>query len=223
MRKTHIALASALAVLLLALAAPTVAAHKTTYSADGKVKIVWGFLNEPALTMTKTGLDLILTDNATGAPIEGVEKTLNASLVYGSDVHEFEDFAPQHGQKGRYTDKITLTRPGIYSLRLAGTINGTAVNMDIQGAHEIGAIEETYFPTFAAPADASGKVTALESKVAQLEAKIAALEAKAATQSQTPATLTSETPRNSVPAPGAASLLALASIAAVLVMRRPQA
>lgn len=210
--------ATALSLLLLALVvAPTAEAHKTTYTPDGKVRIVWGFLSEPAITMTKTGLDLHLYHNATGAPIEGAEKTLNASLVYGDQVHRFEKLAAQHGQKGRYTEVVTLTRPGIYSLRLEGAINGTAVQMDVQAAHEIAGIEDTYFPALGAAAGDAD----ISAKVAQLEAKIAALEAKAQTQSGTPATLTPQAPAsNAVPGPGLAATLALVAVAALLLIRR---
>src|SRR5437879_3855551 len=98
--------------LMLSLAG-TATAHKTAYSPDGKIKIVWGFLNEPAVTFTKTGLDLILTDNATGAPIDGVTaNTLKVEMHHGDDEMELEDFGPQFGTHGRYTGVITLTQPG---------------------------------------------------------------------------------------------------------------
>lgn len=202
-----------LAVVALALS-PVAAAHKTTYTPDGSVKVVWGFLNEPAVTMTKTGLDLTLTDNATGAPIEGAEGTLDVSLRYGEEVHRFDDFRAQHGQKGKYTGVVTLTQPGVYYLVLKGTLNGTAVDLEIPSQHEIAGIEETYFPAYE-PAD----VAALAAKVAALEAKVAALESKAATQSDTPATVTRQD--DDVPAPGVLLVLAaLGAVAVALALRR---
>ncbi|HEX2021430.1 MAG TPA: hypothetical protein VHH36_01855 [Candidatus Thermoplasmatota archaeon] len=212
-----------LGLAALMLLAPTAAAHKTTYTDDGKVKITWGFLNEPAITMTKTGLDLILTDNLTGVPLEGVEGTLNASLVYGAEVHEFGDFRAQHGQKGRYTDVVTLTRPGLYSLRLVGAINGTSVDVTIPGAHEIHGIEETYFPAL----PEASSVDALAAEVAALKAQVAQLQAKAATQASTPAPVVSQDGsaasqgdgKNAVPTP-TFGLVALALVAAVVLARR---
>lgn len=200
--------------LLLTAAAGTAAAHKTTYSADGKVKIVWGFLNEPAVTWTKTGLDLILSDNATGAPLEGADKTLDASLVLGDQVHPFEDFAPQHGQKGRYTDVITLTRPGLYSLRLQGTINGSAVDLTIPAQHEVSDVKETYFPEADGPSQTAARLKALEDQVA-------ALKANAQTQAETPATLTPQGPaKNDTPAAGLLGALAVVGLAALVLARR---
>lgn len=197
--------------LLLTAAAGTAAAHKTTYSADGKVKIVWGFLNEPAVTWTKTGLDLILSDNATGAPLEGVEKTLKASLVLGDQVHAFEDFGAQHGQKGRYTDVVTLTRPGLYSLRLEGTINGSAVALTIPAQHEVSDVKETYFPDADGPSQLAARLKALEDQVATLKAT-------QQTQATTPAPVNEQ--KNDTPAPGPLAVLALLGVAALALARR---
>jgi len=156
----------ALVALLLA---PTAAAHKTTYSDDGKIKIVWGFRNEPATTWTKTDLDLILTDNVTGAPITGATETIqHAALEYGEEELDLE-LEAQHGQVGRYTSQVvTLTRPGYYTLHLEGTIN-----------------------------DANPYEAATE--IAALKARLDALEAKADTQSSTPATVTAQTPTSQTP------------------------
>lgn len=203
--RTLLSLVAAMAILLVATAG-VASAHKTTYTPDGKVKIVWGFLNEPAVTYSKTGLDLILSDNATGAPIEGSEKTLNASLVLGDAEHDFV-LSAQHGQKGRYTDVVTLTRPGLYSLRLQGTVNGSAVDLTIPAAHEIKDVSETYFPD--APS------------MGEMQADIAALKAKVGTQSATPAPVTDQNGGgNPVPAPGLAIILAALGVAALVAMRR---
>ena len=211
-RTTLVALAS-LALLLVA-ATGTAAAHKTAYSADGKVRVVWGFLNEPAVTYTKTGLDLQLRDNATGAPLEGAEKTLNASLVYGDQTHPFTGLAAQHGadKRGSYTDVVTLTRPGLYSLRLVGTVNGSAIDMTIPAQHEINDLGQTYFPDAAGPGE-------LAAEVAKLRQEVDALKAQQQTQSGTPADLTPQG-GNGVPAPGLLASLAVVGVAALLLMRR---
>ena len=203
------------AALALALAlAPTAAAHKTAYTPDGKFKIVWGFLNEPAVTMDKTGLDLILTDNATGAPILGAHETVEVRLKHGEEEIHLKDLGARFGSPGAYTQVITLTKPGLYTLVLQGTINGTEVDMSIPAAHEAAPISETYFPPFEA-ADA----TALAAKVSELETKVAALEARATTQSTTPAPTVTQPPGgNDAPALGIVG--ALAALGVVLLLRR---
>lgn len=204
----------AAAILALALVAvPTAAAHKTAYTSDGKVKIVWGFLNEPAVTMTKTGLDLILTDNATGAPITGAETTLQAELHIGDEEKELTGFKPQFGKPGAYTDVITLTQPGLYVLHLSGTLNGTAIDVAVPAAHEVEAIEETYFPETNATDHQD-----LAQKVSDLEARVAALEAKLKTQAETPSPVTKET--GGKDAPGFTLLAALGAVGVVLLFRR---
>lgn len=215
-------LAIAFTAMLVVGFVPTAAAHKTTYTEDGKIKIVWGFLNEPAVTWTKTGLDLILSDNATGAPISGASETLEAHLIWGDDELHFEHLRAQHGKPGGYTDVVTLTQPGLYSLKLHGTINGSAVDMTIPAAHDTSAIEGTFFPSAENPFMVGEDGTAaLQAEIADLKARIAALEAKATTQSQTPATVTEQPPAVTSDVPSAGLLLgALALVGAALVLRR---
>lgn len=199
--------------LLLVAATGTASAHKTAYSSDGKVRIVWGFLGEPAVTYTKTGLDLQLRDNETGAPIEGADKTLTASLVLGNLSHPFA-LSPQHGadKKGYYTDVVTLTRPGLYSLRLSGTVDGTDIDMTIPAQHEVNDLGTTYFPDAMGPG-------ALAAEVAKLRQEVDALKAQTKTQTDTPADLTPQG-GNGVPAPGLLASLAVVGVAALLLMRR---
>jgi hypothetical protein len=205
-----LAIFAALAIVAIA-AAPTASAHKTTYSADGKIKIVWGFLNEPAVTWTKTGLDLILSDNATGAPITGAADTLEAHLIHGDDELHFENLRAQHGKAGSYTDVVTLTKPGVYVLKLHGTINGSAIDMEIPSQHETHGIEETYFP----------EVDSMDARLKALETEVATLKAQIKTQSETPATLTPQATAEGNDAPAAGVLLAaLGAVAAALVLRR---
>lgn len=203
-----------LLVLSLALV-PTAAAHKTAYTPEGNVKIVWGFLNEPAVTMDKTGIDLVLTDNATGAAILGAADTVEVRLKHGEDEIHLEDLGARFGNPGSYTQVITLTKPGLYTLVLRGTINGTEVDMAIPAAHEVAPISETYFPDLEA-----ADTAALAAKVAQLETKVAALEAKAVTQSTTPAPTSTQPPPGGNDAPALGIVGALSALGVVLLLRR---
>lgn len=204
------AVAALLALALLA-AVPTAAAHKTAYSADGKIRIVWGFLDEPAVTMAKNGLDLRVVDNATGYAIPDLQDDLQAELHYGEE-HLEMDLTGQFGKPGSYTFTVTPSRPGVYALHLAGTVNGTELDLEIPGAHALEAIEETYFPKVEAADNA-----ALAEKVATLEAKVAALEAKAKAQSETPTPVSSVSGKD---APGFGVLAALGAVAVVVLLRR---
>jgi len=162
---------------LLGAAIPTASAHATSYTPDGKIKFVYGHLNEPAYTFTKTGLDLGIYDNATGGPISGLESVdhdgkLNPKIetwyVYAGQTLELTDgFKAQFGQPGKYTYPITFTKPGAYSLRIKGTINGTAVDQTLAPAHPIEALDDIMWPEkVASNDDLDQRLTTLESKVA---------------------------------------------------------
>lgn len=207
-----------LAVLALAFA-PTASAHKTDYAADGTIKVVWGLLHEPAVTWRVTGLDLRLTDNASGEGIALDKLDLEASLTYGDQTLPL-DLSQRHGQPdGHLTSQpFTPTRAGLYALHLKGTIDGKEVDVTIPAAHEIAAASETYFPEPSFdPYSARGGGDA-SAQIAALEARIAALEAQADTQATTPATVTPQDGSNPTPALGL--LGAIAAVAAVLAIRR---
>lgn len=214
-RKTMLVVLAAALIL-----APTAAAHKTTYSADGKVKIVWGFLNEPAVTMTKNGLDLVLSDNATGAPITNAQ-ALHAELTYGGAHEELlMTLSNQFGKPGGYTALVTPSKPGLYTLHLKGDINGSEVDMEIAAAHDVRSIEETYFPELEHEDGEKDGTAALLAQVEALESRIAALEAKAQTQSQTPASVTQQPTASASDVPGFGALLAALAVALAVALRR---
>lgn len=221
-------IATALAALtFLALAlAPTAAAHASKTSDDGKVRVTWGFLDEPAYTGSKLRIDLIIRDAATGAGIGGLTGAdiTELSLRYGEEEYDLGDVTAYRSVKGsafggdgNYTGEhaVWLTHPGIYTLHIEGNIAGSAIDLDIPSAHEYPAHDEIAFPE---AADASG----LEARVAALEQQVAALRAQQQTQAQTPATLTPQTPPTSTDAPAGGILLAAvgAVVAALLVRRK---
>lgn len=185
------------------LTTPLAAAHATKAIGDGTIRSSWGMLNEPVVTMTKNGLDIIIRDNATNAGIGGLEGgAVTVELHYGDEELAAGALTTQFGKgPGNYTTAhpITPTKAGIYVLHLMGKINGQDIDVAIEAAHPVQAIDETYFPELKE----------------SLEARVAALEAKAKTQSETPATATTLTGTPAKPAPAAS--LALIAIAVALV------
>ena len=159
-------------------------AHATHYSPDGKIKFVYGHLNEPAYTFVKTGLDLSIIDNATGKGISGLDTDargghdgdapsspkLTVLYRYGAEGGPTKDisadFRAQHGQVGKYTHPITFTRPGLYSIIITGTINGTVLNnFVIAPAHAIEGQEDIMWPdSFDSQAELEERVKALEAQ-----------------------------------------------------------
>lgn len=174
-RSLTIVFATAL-VGLVGAAAPA-AAHATAYSDDDKLKFTYGSLNEPIYTFQKTGLDLGITDNATGKtiskliPTEG-SPSFKVFLVRGDQSLEM-NLTEQHGKAGWYTFPYVLTEPGVYGIRFEGTINGT--NLDgyfIQSKHELHEMDEIMWPKKVANQDdLEARLKTLESELATLKAQ----------------------------------------------------
>lgn len=228
MNKTMMTLAT-IALLCLA-AAPTASAHASKNSADGKIRVTWGFLEEPAYTGQKLRVDLIIRDNATMAGIGGLNSThiTELSLHLGEEEYDLGNITAYRGAKtgafagdGNYTasNPVWLTKAGVYVLHIKGTIEGSEIDLEIPASHEYHAAEDIMFPGGGAHGeddDAAG----LEARIAALEAKVAALESEAKTASETPATVTAQaSPKGPVPAAGVA-LVALAAVAVALALRR---
>lgn len=219
-----LATALALSTVLLLAFAPTAAAHASANSADGNVRVTWGLLEEPGFTNEKTRLDLIIRENATGAGIGGLtaENITELALHYGEEEYDLGNITVNRGVKsgafagpGNYTSQfyVYLTRPGIYTLHIQGTIAGSEVDLEIPATHEYEPMTEIMFPEKIEPGGA-GDLSALE-------ARIAALEAKTQTMAQTPATLT---PQDTAPptkdAPALGVLVVMAAAVAVALARR---
>lgn len=216
---TRIPLLLASLALLLVGASGAASAHASKAVGDaGDITIVWGWTNEPAVTMTKNGLDLAIRNTTTREGIGGLEGTnLTVEIHKGEAEYHVESLATVFGKgPGNYTasEPITPTAEGIYVLHVSGTILGQEIDVEIPHNHEVHAIEATYFPELAAPGDD------LEARIAALETQVAALQAEAQTQAATPATVSPQpTPASSVPAP-AVALVGLAAVAVALALRR---
>ena len=109
--------------------------HRTV----GSYELVVGFLNEPAVSGELNGLSLRVTvtpgadaaatpgAEAEGAPVEGLETTLQAEVIYG-DQRMPLTLAPAWQDPGHYTAPLIPTQPGDYSFHIWGTINGVDVD-----------------------------------------------------------------------------------------------
>lgn len=207
--------------LLLVAVAGTASAHTSKTSADGAIKFTWGWMKESATTYMVNDLDLRIVDNATGAGIGGVtDGNLKVELHYGDEELEITGLKLPFGKApGNYTagSPITPTKPGVYTLHLTGTINGSEIDVEIHSAHEMTDIEDTYWPAD----DKANMHAAMEARLAALESEVAALKAKATAQSTTPAVVTDQTPSTvgSTPVP-ALGFFALVAVIAFVAMRR---
>lgn len=124
----------ALAALALTMAMPfgisTASAHGHTEVGD--YEIVIGFHNEPAYQGEPNGLDLFVTNKTTKQPVNGLEETLKAELLYGTSTVELPIRA-QWDEEGAYTADVIPTEAGAYTWRIFGTIENTSVDVKMTG------------------------------------------------------------------------------------------
>lgn len=128
-----------LAVAAIALLMPMIAsAHEHRELADGRYSVVVGFSSEPAYTGFLNGLDLRISDNSiatpsadggepVGAPVEGLEETLQAEIIYG-DQKMTLTLEPRWRSPGAYDAWVVPTAAGDYTFHIWGTIGETAID-----------------------------------------------------------------------------------------------
>src|SRR5881628_1343446 len=113
------------------LAAPPVAAH--THVMQGEYELTVGWRVEPTIVGSLNGLDLGIEDhlwNGTVVWVVGVETNLTATLSTGPATKLYA-LSPQDNRPGWYTFDVIPTVAGGYSVKLAGTLNTTAVNVTV--------------------------------------------------------------------------------------------
>lgn len=154
-----------LMLLLLALAARprTAAAHEGIEV--GNYEFTIGWMNEPALVGLPNGPYIAIaliekhehteatpepghTDEHQTTPVEGAEAALTFEVEFGSARQTYA-LRPVFGQPGIYTTDFVPTRPGQYTFRFGGSINGEAIDF-VFDPEEIGAADSVMFPEPAA-------------------------------------------------------------------------
>lgn len=121
----HLKLALALAFGLVLLFSSLALAHEQR--TIGKYALVVGFLNEPAYAGLPNGLDLRISNKETTKSVEGLEKTLQAELIYGAKSMPITVRA-RFGQPGAYTADLMPTKAGTYIFHIFGDIEGQSVD-----------------------------------------------------------------------------------------------
>ena len=124
----RMALALLLAALLLPFTTSLALAHGHTEVGD--YELVIGFHNEPAYQGEPNGLDLFVTNKATGEKINDLADTLKAEIIFGSSKKELEIRA-QWGEDGAYTADLLPTVAGDYTWHIWGDIKGTPIDVSM--------------------------------------------------------------------------------------------
>lgn len=166
-------LLAALVACAAVLLAPSLVAHTSVFSADGKVRVVVGQLNEPVSTYAVSGLDVCFQHNTTARPAIASADIRPDELVAtlrSPDGHELTNgLRAQFGRPGCYTfeEPYVLTRPGQYVVDLTGLVNGTAVAFSsiTAGGPVVDRADITFPDEVASAADLESRLAALEARM----------------------------------------------------------
>ena len=165
------------ALAALVIAALPAAAHDHVHVDPYEFTVGW--TTEPSVLGAPNGLDLginVDVGNNTTAPVLNAHNDLTATVSFGT-ISAPKALAPQFGQPGWYTFDIIPTREGTYSVRIVGTLNGTAINISVD-LESPEARADLEFPiTDPSPTELAANLGAAQFMVAQLTARVAALEA----------------------------------------------
>ena len=84
-----------------------------------------GFINEPVYVGQRSGLELMVTK--ADRPVEGLEKTLKAEVIYEAK-HVDLLLLAREAQPGAYASVFIPTAAGSYTFHIFGTVEGQSVN-----------------------------------------------------------------------------------------------
>ncbi len=116
----------------------TASAHETREVADGQIRMVVGFMNEPVFAGDKSGLEFWVTETAgatpaadeetEGTPVEGLAETLQAEVIYGDQTMALPLTAMWDEPGGYYSVFFPTESEGDYTFRIYGTIGDTEID-----------------------------------------------------------------------------------------------
>lgn len=159
-------------IIFAALLLPASPAAAHTHVTVGRYEFTVGWRTEPAIVGLLNGLDLGIQQNLTNGSkvwVVGVETNLTATLMTGPAT-TLQALAPQAGRLGWYTFDVIPTVAGAYSVRLAGRLNTTSVNVTVP-LDAVARTSDYQFPPSTEPSP-----TDLQRAITQLNAQIAALQ-----------------------------------------------
>lgn len=126
------------------------AARAHEHRTAGGHELVVGFQNEPSYVNEPNGIWLSVHEAAPagaaggeGAPVEGLEKTLEAEVIQGNERMDVP-LRAAFGEPGVYLGEFIPTRVGDYSFRFTGTIGGQPVDERFDsGPGRFSSVEDT--------------------------------------------------------------------------------
>lgn len=161
-------IAVAAAALFTLLATGVATAHEEREVAG--YSVVVGFIDEPVFVGQKSGLEFFVNKGDT--PVEGLEATLKAEVIYQDQKRDLPLDA-RFGEKGAYESVFFPTAAGAYTFHIFGTIEGQAIDESFtsspDGFSEVEALSGGQFPVqFPAQADLVADVQAAKTASSQV-------------------------------------------------------
>jgi hypothetical protein len=147
-------LSSAVLSAAMLIASPlAVEAHESRTIADGQYQIVVGFMNEPVYAGDKSGLEFWVTeapmgtpaaaDEAAGSPVEGLEETLQAEVIYADQTMALPLTAMWDEPGGYHSVFFPSASEGDYTFRIFGAIAGIDIDETFtSGPETFGPVED---------------------------------------------------------------------------------
>ena len=170
-----LALAITLGLIIgVPLAVRPVAAHE--HRSVGYYNLTVGWRDEPPTVGFVNGLDLgiqyTFPNNGTKIWVTGA--SMNATLTTGRFTSTRHSVEPQFGRPGWYTFNVIPTRPGVYTVKLNGTLDSTRVNVSVD-LDPVAPASDLAFPIAdPTPSDLQGRLDAANAVIAGLQAQMLA-------------------------------------------------
>jgi hypothetical protein len=139
---------------LAAAAAGSIGAQAHDEVESGGYVFEIGWLSEPPVVGERNGLELFVAPHDDPEAGVGGITTLRFTVEYGSASRTYE-LAPAHEEPGHYSASFIPAVQGQYTFRLTGTVEGQAVNVEMQPEEVVG-VGEVAFPPVA---DLNSQVT----------------------------------------------------------------
>ena len=119
----------------------------------GNYEIVYGWVNEPPIAGQLNGVEIFINDTGGGGEQpaeEHIVHSLVAVLTYGGE-NKTLTLEPVFDVPGAFDATILPTIPGLYSLRLSGTLGDTPVDAEVE-LEEVQPEDAVQFPRGASTA-----------------------------------------------------------------------
>jgi hypothetical protein len=118
-----LALAIIAASVGLSFAAPTVLGHEERQVAGYDIEV--GLIDEPVFVGDRSGLEMFVHKG--DQPVEGLDKTLKATVSYGDRSIELA-LSPRESDAGAYESVFIPTAAGAYTFHITGTIEAATID-----------------------------------------------------------------------------------------------